>query len=90
MKTYFSRLAGGLPRGNKVYRQIKALMGALAAIGILLAAPTAPAQSSPSSREFNKPGNILIADQFNNRVIEVTPAGNIVWSFGRGPNDSGH
>ena len=35
----------------------------------------------------NRPGNILIADQFNNRVIEITPAGNIVWSFGRGPND---
>ncbi len=29
----------------------------------------------------------LIADQFNNRVIEVDPAGNILWHFGRGPND---
>lgn len=38
-------------------------------------------------REFNEPGNILIADQFNNRVIEVTEVGKIVWSFGRGPND---
>jgi len=36
---------------------------------------------------FNRPGNILIADQFNNRVIEVDPAGNILWSFGLGPND---
>ena len=36
---------------------------------------------------FNRPGNILIADQFNNRVIEIDPAGNIVWSFGLGPND---
>ena len=25
--------------------------------------------------EFNEPGNILIADQFNNRVIEATPDG---------------
>jgi hypothetical protein len=33
------------------------------------------------------PGNILIADQFNNRVIEVDPAGQIVWSFGLGPHD---
>ncbi len=39
------------------------------------------------ARNFNRPGNILIADQFNNRVIEATPAGKIVWSFGRGPND---
>ncbi|HEV2394636.1 MAG TPA: hypothetical protein VG146_19970 [Verrucomicrobiae bacterium] len=36
---------------------------------------------------FNRPGNILIADQFNNRVIETDPAGNILWSFGLGPND---
>ena len=36
---------------------------------------------------FNRPGNVLIADQFNNRVIEVSPDGKIVWSFGLGPND---
>jgi hypothetical protein len=36
---------------------------------------------------FNRPGNVLIADQFNNRVIEVNRAGDIVWSFGLGPND---
>jgi hypothetical protein len=36
---------------------------------------------------FNTPGNILIADQFNNRVIEVDTAGNILWSFGLGPKD---
>jgi len=29
-------------------------------------------------------GNVLVADQFNNRVIELTRAGNIVWSFGDG------
>jgi hypothetical protein len=32
---------------------------------------------------FNQPGNLLITDQFNNRVIEVNPLTNaIVWSFG--------
>src|ERR1035441_9172256 len=36
---------------------------------------------------FNSPGNILISDQFNNRVIEIDTAGNILWSFGRGPTD---
>ena len=36
----------GVTRGNMVYRQIKALMGALAAVGILLAAQTAPASTS--------------------------------------------
>ena len=36
---------------------------------------------------FNTRGNILIADQFNNRVIEVDRHGNIVWHFGLGPAD---
>lgn len=37
--------------------------------------------------EFNQPGNVLISDQFNNRVIEVDRSKNIVWSFGSGnPN----
>ncbi len=36
---------------------------------------------------FNTRGHILIADQFNNRVVEADSAGNIVWQFGLGPND---
>ncbi len=36
---------------------------------------------------FNQSGDILIADQFNNRVIELKPNGQIVWQFGLGPND---
>jgi hypothetical protein len=40
-----------------------------------------------ASPQFNQAGNVLIADQWNNRVIETTPAGVIVWSFGLGPND---
>jgi outer membrane protein assembly factor BamB len=39
------------------------------------------------SPEFNQAGNILIADQWNNRVIEVNPSGRIIWSFGLGPLD---
>ncbi len=61
--------------------------------------PTAPAMhaqsvsSAPVARvggrpgHFNQPGNVLIADQFNNRVIEIDPAGDILWSFGLGPTD---
>jgi hypothetical protein len=33
---------------------------------------------------FNHPGNVLITDQFNNRVIEVDRNKHIVWSFGSG------
>jgi outer membrane protein assembly factor BamB len=41
-----------------------------------------------TSSKFNQPGNILITDQFNNRVIEIDPDGNIVWQFGNGPGDT--
>lgn len=37
--------------------------------------------------EFNRPGNVLISDQFNNRVIETNDRGEIVWTFGLGPTD---
>jgi hypothetical protein len=52
---------------------------------ILLPLTVARGQSSGT---FNQPGNILITDQFNNRVIEIDPAGNIVWQFGNGPGDT--
>ena len=42
----------------------------------------------PPGDGFNQPGNILITDQFNNRVIEIDPSGNIVWQFGHGPGDT--
>lgn len=39
---------------------------------------------------FNTAGNILIADQFNNRVIEVNPDNHkVVWHFGNGSNVAG-
>lgn len=50
---------------------------------LVLACASAFAQGD----QFNKRGNTLIADQFNNRVIEVTPTGRIVWQFGLGPAD---
>ncbi len=38
---------------------------------------------------FNQNGNILVADQYNNKVTEYDPAGNIVWSFGNGLSNAG-
>src|SRR5260370_5626762 len=52
---------------------------------LLLSANFAIAQNPGT---FNQSGNILITDQFNNRVIEIDPAGNIVWQFGNGPGDT--
>jgi hypothetical protein len=47
------------------------------------------ARAENSSGEFNEHGNVLITDQFNNRVIEIDQrTKHIVWSFGSGdPND---
>lgn len=55
--------------------------------GILVSTTLASAGVLTLNRHFNRAGDILIADQFNNRVIEATPGGNIVWQFGLGPND---
>lgn len=63
----------------KTARFLSGFAGAVA----LLAAASAAAGSS----HFNQKGNLLISDQFNNRVIEIDPSGNIVWQFGLGPND---
>lgn len=59
----------------------------------------AAAMAHDDNAAFNNPHNILISDQFNNRVIEIDRGGHIVWSFGDGsvtpgpnsvvaPNDS--
>jgi hypothetical protein len=40
--------------------------------------------------DFNQPGHIVIADQFNNRVIEIDPETHkIVWQFGDGSSVPG-
>jgi hypothetical protein len=63
-----------------------------------MAAPLAGCGSSTNGNNVDD-GNILIADQYNNRVIEIDRKGNVVWSFGDqscqpgptsivGPNDA--
>jgi hypothetical protein len=57
-------------------------------VGILIGGClTATAQQSQVKSDFNDRRNTLIADQFNNRVVEVDRKGNIVWQFGLGPAD---
>jgi outer membrane protein assembly factor BamB len=74
-------------RPNTSRSLIDAVRRTLAAGASLLVAGSVSASDLHLSRHFNEPGNIVIADQFNNRVIEATPNGKIVWSFGLGPND---
>jgi hypothetical protein len=60
------------------------------AAGLALAASAllvGPVPASAATSGFNNPGNILIADQFNNRVIEIDRNHHIVWHFGIGPKD---
>jgi len=39
--------------------------------------------NAPTDADYLSDGNIMIADAGNNRLIEVDPAGNIVWRFRR-------
>ena len=64
--------------------------GSIAAAVLIVSAILLPltVAKGQSSGTFNQAGNILITDQFNNRVIEIDPAGDIVWQFGNGPGDT--
>jgi len=71
-----------IPTMKKV-KGLAVLAGVLAlAAGLVLAG---------GGSTYNTPGNIVIADQFNNRVVEVDPnTHNIVWTFGDGSSTAGH
>lgn len=68
---------------------IQRVLIALAMVGsFVAAAPVGASESGGSDAgEFNEPGNVLIADQFNNRVIEVDRHHHVVWQYGLGPTD---
>ena len=55
-----------------------------AGLAISFFASDTPIALASAHRDFNDPGNVLITDQFNNRVIEVDRNKHIVWSFGSG------
>jgi hypothetical protein len=65
-------------------RHLRTAAFLLSCMAVLLLGTVLKGQSG----KFNQPGNILITDQFNNRVIEINPEGNIVWQYGHGPNDT--
>ncbi len=57
-----------------------------AALSAAAIAVVAMAAAGARAGGYNAKGDVLIADQFNNRVIEIAPDGHIVWQFGRGPD----
>jgi len=76
------------PNLSTRYRSVARLgVSLLVTAGLVLCSAGFASPGDESSHRFNHPGNILITDQFNNRVIEIDPAGAIVWHFGNGPND---
>ncbi len=68
-------------------RSGRAVAGAIAIVASLVAGVAGAGTIVFNPTKFNRPGNILIADQYNNRVIEIDPQGNVVWQWGNGPSD---
>jgi len=61
----------------------------LLTVAVLLCLPFAAVMQA-ADEYFNKKGDIVIADQYNNRVIEIDPATHkIVWQFGDGSSVPG-
>jgi len=59
-------------------------------VAVSLCLPFAAVLRAADDAHFNKKGNIVIADQYNNRVIEIDPATHkIVWQFGDGSSVPG-
>jgi hypothetical protein len=84
--------AGRFMQTNSVVESRFAWAGAficgLLLIATVIATPAQAAQNDTS--RFNRPGNVLIADQFNNRVIEIDPKTHeIIWQFGDGSSVPG-
>jgi hypothetical protein len=87
--TYLSADSRGWKIFNAAFIVYIIAIAAGASYVVVVKPNSAPSSSSSqfphSGGGFNTPGNLLISDQFNNRVIEVDPTTNqIVWSFGSG------
>jgi hypothetical protein len=86
-------LPGGSAPTTRDRSRVGCLLGRCSAVALaiaglaLVSTALADEHGQHQRHEFNRSGNILISDQFNNRVIETDPEGNIVWSFGLGPHD---
>jgi hypothetical protein len=79
-----SRLVSGGGPKAKVTTVTFAIVGVLLVLSAFLAL-SFTVSAATSNSGFNQNGNVLITDQFNNRVIEVNPlTKQIVWSFGSG------
>src|SRR5467141_1670981 len=91
MLTSLRQTTREFPRVYSLKKAFVALLLIVLAVSSVAAYSILPAQAktvATSNSKFNQNGNILITDQFNNRVIEIAPDGSIVWQFGNGPGDT--
>src|ERR1700730_4624607 len=76
--------------GTRISPARGAAVGAAALLAVATFVPaTASAAGSQNGSGFNQPGNVVIADQFNNRVVEVDRQHHVVWHFGDGSSVAG-
>src|ERR1700730_18493309 len=69
---------------------VTSLAGAMLTAGIILAPAPGATVFAGENNEFNEKGNIVIADQFNNRVVEIDSENHkVVWHFGNGSDKPG-
>src|SRR3982074_249133 len=80
------KFSGGQRRRRR-WLAVGALVPVLAG-GATLSSVISAQGTGSAEGSFNQPGNVLIADQFNNRVVELDAENDIVFSFGLGPNDA--
>src|SRR6267143_6863882 len=67
---------------NQEHHFAKVLLAVLF-VAVLSVPMGAVANRTNNQGGFNQPGNLLVTDQFNNRVVEIDPhTRSIVWSFG--------
>jgi hypothetical protein len=64
-------------------------LAATCALVVVVGPLTAGAEEGDGGGGFNARGNILIADQFNNRVVEINRNHQVVWQFGNGSSVAG-
>lgn len=91
------RISSVIERHRVARRSVTAAVVGLAVSGLAVPALALPASAVPASAAmaggagsgFNSPRNILIADQFNNRVIEINRRHHVIWQFGDGSNVPG-
>jgi hypothetical protein len=78
--------------GRKGYRRVlvTTALAALAGLASMSSLTSAAASDANAPRGRSDPGgDILVADQFNNRVIQVDRSHHVVWRFGNGSSVAG-